>query len=137
MFEAESSLPIGQQELQRQRRHVDRPVEIAEIIFRLEIGERTNPRLERPGRVLENGSQPFAIGRDRLAIDFEHLSNAEPGVRASEVVNDDVIRFEPPLLLDWQRTVGYRRTDRSRSLYISLFRDQRSKSLVVISRVRR
>ena len=54
------------------------------------------------------GKQPFAIGRDRLAVHVERLSNAKPGVRASEVVNDDVVRFQRPLLLDRQWSVECR-----------------------------
>src|SRR4029079_1203772 len=91
-------LTIRQQELERQGRHVDGAVEIAEVVLRLQIGERTDSGREWTGGVAEQRLEASAVGVDRFSVDLVDVADAEPGVGAGEVSHDYVLRLEDPLL---------------------------------------
>ena len=96
-FVAEARLAVRQQEPERQRGHVDRPVEIAEVVLRLLVRERPHARRDRQAAVAQHPQQPPALARYRLAVDLEDLPHAKPQPSRGSVVHDREVGFQGAL----------------------------------------
>jgi hypothetical protein len=135
VLEAEPRLTIRQQEHQRQRRHVNRAVQVPEVVFGLQIRQLPHPRRNGPRRVFQQCAQTRAIGDHALAVNLEYFANAQPRVRAGKIREDDVVRLQRPFLFGApRRRVGGRPLGTD-ALNVVLLGDQHGKALMVIGRV--